>query len=72
MDAEHYKVGWTTGTAEERAEQLSSATGVTLSFVVVEQWQNAQADVLEKRVHAMLAPYRVKTVASSFAVTISL
>lgn len=59
MQDEIYKVGWTSGTAEERAKQISSATGVPNAFLVVEHWQHPDPEALEKNVHAMLDPYRV-------------
>jgi hypothetical protein len=59
MGDEVYKVGWTSGTAEQRAKELSSATGVPSSFVVVEAWRHTDPEGLERSVHAMLSPYRV-------------
>ena len=59
MHDQIYKVGWTSGTAEERAKQISSATGVPNSFIVVDSWQHPDAEALEKSVHAILDPYRV-------------
>lgn len=59
MDEEVYKVGWTSRTANERARQLSSATGVPLAFVVVESWPHFDPKSLETEVHAQLAPYRI-------------
>lgn len=59
MKDEIYKVGWTSGDAQERADQLSAATGVPISFVVVDSWQHTDAEKLEKDIHAMLAPYRI-------------
>ena len=59
MKEEIYKVGWTSETADKRAEQLSSATGVPLAFVVVKSWKHENAEALEKSVHAMLDPYRI-------------
>jgi hypothetical protein len=58
MQEEIYKVGWTAGTATERAQQLSSATGVPLAFVVVESWVHEDPEALETEVHAHLSPYR--------------
>ncbi len=59
MKDEVYKVGWTSGTAEERAKVLSAATGVPSSFVVVDIWPHENAEALEKNVHAILDPYRI-------------
>ncbi len=59
MQEEVYKVGWTAGTAVERAKQLSSATGVPLAFLVVESWEHDDPEALETEVHAQLSPYRV-------------
>lgn len=59
MGDEIYKVGWTSNTAEQRARELSSATGVPLSFVVVNDWSHPDPAGLEKGVHAMLDPYRL-------------
>src|ERR1019366_9050628 len=38
MQEEVYKVGWTSNSAEQRARELSSATGVPVSFAVVDAW----------------------------------
>jgi hypothetical protein len=59
MEEEVFKVGWTSVTAQERAQQLSSATGVPLAFVVVESWVHNDPEALETEVHAQLSPYRV-------------
>ncbi|WP_156892494.1 GIY-YIG nuclease family protein [Salaquimonas pukyongi] len=59
MEHEVYKVGWTTKTAEERAQELSRETGVPSAFVVVKYWQHQNARELEKEVHMMLSPYRI-------------
>lgn len=59
MKDEVYKVGWTSNSAEQRARELSSATGVPQSFVVVDSWQHPDPEALEKGVHAMLSPYRL-------------
>ena len=61
MAEEVYKVGWTSGTAEKRARELSSATGVPSSFIVVAYWEHPKPERLETGVHAMLAPYRVNS-----------
>ncbi|CDZ46968.1 GIY-YIG nuclease family protein [Neorhizobium galegae] len=59
MLGEIFKVGWTSGTATERAKELSSATGVPTSFIVVDHWQHPKASGLEKNLHALLDPYRL-------------
>jgi len=59
MADEIYKVGWTSGTASERADELSKATGVPSAFIVVDAWKHADPRGLEKNVHALLDPYRV-------------
>lgn len=59
MEEEVYKVGWTSSTAENRAKQLSTATGVPLAFVVVESWFHNDPEGLETEVHALLSPYRL-------------
>ena len=61
MKEEVYKVGWTSGNVEDRAKELSSATGVPLAFVVVESWSHIKAEALETEVHAILSPYRLNT-----------
>ena len=58
MEEEVYKVGWTSGAAEERAKQLSSASGVPIAYAVVESWQHDDPGALETEVHAQLSPYR--------------
>lgn len=54
-----FKVGYTDGSSSDRAKQLSSATGVPLSFVVVKAWKHTNAAELETEVHMMLTPYRL-------------
>lgn len=59
MAEQIYKVGYTSFNSNDRAKQLSSATGVPLSFIVVKSWQHQNAAALETEVHMMLAPYRL-------------
>jgi len=61
-----FKVGYTDGDSTQRAEQLSSTTGVPLSFVVVKSWQHPNAAALETEVHMMLSPYRLNDVREFF------
>lgn len=59
MQEEVYKVGWTSRSAEQRAKELSAATGVPVSFAVVDVWQHPNPESLERGVHAMLSSYRL-------------
>ncbi len=71
MQDEVYKVGWTSDTAENRAKQISSATGVPDAFAVVDQWAHSDPEALEKNVHAMLDGYRVSDNREFFKVNFS-
>ena len=68
MKDEIYKVGYTSGTAQDRAKELSAATGVPSSFIVVSEWHHPRADELEAGVHALLAPYRVNSAREFFQI----
>lgn len=59
MNGEIFKIGWTSGSAEGRALELSRASGVPSSFIVVKYWHHKNAKRLEKNIHAILDPYRV-------------
>lgn len=59
MAEEVYKVGWTRGSSYDRANELSSATGVPEALIVIGYWKHHDAQRLEADVHAALAPYRV-------------
>jgi len=59
MQEEVYKIGYTSRTAEIRADELSSSTSTPESFVVVKSWHHHDAKGLETNVHAMLDPYRL-------------
>lgn len=54
-----YKVGMTTRSPHARAAELSSATGVPMSFDVVYYAEVADPMAQEKRVHKALEKYRV-------------
>ncbi len=56
MPEEVYKIGWTSKTPQERAEELSRGTGVPMAFVIVESWQHHRARSLERAVHQALKP----------------
>lgn len=68
MKDEIYKIGWTSGTASSRAKDLSSASGVPESFVVVSYWKHKDPEALETSVHAILSPYRVNEFREFFQV----
>jgi hypothetical protein len=52
-----YKVGWTEGDAEVRAEQLFT-TGVPTPFHVERRWKLNNARGFEKHIHSLLDEYR--------------
>jgi hypothetical protein len=59
LEPDLYKVGFTRKSAEVRAEQLSSATGVPLPFGVLAKWSVADCARVEKLVHQKLAAFRI-------------
>jgi hypothetical protein len=59
MDADVYKVGWSSRPAAERAEELSSATGIPMAYVVVESWAVTEARRAEREAHLALQEYRI-------------
>ena len=59
MEEDVYKVGWTSKSPKARAEELSKATGVPLSFIVVESWQVADPKLAEAMAHEALASFRI-------------
>ena len=59
MDADVYKIGWSSNHPTVRGEQLSAATGVPLACIVVESWKVAPAKPIETVVHNALAAYRI-------------
>jgi hypothetical protein len=54
-----YKVGLTRRTAEARASELSSATGVPLPFGVLATWEVGDCAGVEREVHERLAAFRI-------------
>lgn len=69
MKEQIYKVGFTSGDATERAQQLSTATGVPMAFAVIKKWRHADAKKLETEVHMLLAPYRINDSREFFLVS---
>ena len=55
-----YKIGWTTGLPEDRADQLSSETGVLHPFKVMYSKQFKDAEKREKQIHKHFNEYRVR------------
>jgi len=54
-----YKVGYTKLTPDERAKQVSSATGVPLPYTVAWAFRCFNGEILEGEVHHALKKYRV-------------
>jgi hypothetical protein len=52
--ADVYKVGLTRRTAEQRAKELSSSTGIALPFGVVANWEVGDCGAVESAVHSEL------------------
>ena len=63
------KIGMTTLTPEERAHQISSATGVPTPWIPVYSFKCFRSDLLESDVHDRLSAYRVNDNREMFAVT---
>ena len=55
----YVKIGFTDGTPEKRAEQLSKSTGVALPFDVAWAFHCYNGEMLEGEVHKYLESYRV-------------
>jgi hypothetical protein len=53
------KIGMTTNTPDERARQISAATGVATPWIPVYSFQCYRSDLLEADVHHHLHQYRV-------------
>ncbi len=54
-----YKIGLSRRSAEVRAGELSSATGVPLPFDVLATWAVGDCAVIEKKIHEKLSPFRI-------------
>ena len=55
-----FKIGWTSLSPEERADQLSSETGVLHPFKVVYKKKFKDAEKIEKKIHRKFSNYRIK------------
>lgn len=54
-----FKIGLTTRSADIRANELSSATGVPGRVFVINQWAVSDCKTIERKIHNQLAEYRV-------------
>jgi hypothetical protein len=59
MEDDIYKVGWSSRPPKIRAEELSTATGVPLAYIVVESWKVDRARQIETTAHQNLAEFRI-------------
>jgi len=66
-----YKVGFTRRSAQKRAEELGSSTGVPLPFEVLASWEVADCGAIEQKVHSQLKPYRVNKKREFFRTSLS-
>ena len=62
------KIGMTTNTPDERARQISAATGVATPWISVFGYACYRSDLLEEEIHNHLKPYRVNTHREMFAI----
>lgn len=54
-----FKIGMTTRSADDRAQELSASTGQPDQFLVVEEWRVTQPLAVERSIHEALGPYRL-------------
>jgi T5orf172 domain len=59
MDDDVYKIGWSSRTPKDRAEELSKATSVPMAIIVVESWKVEDARRIEATVHHVLTTFRI-------------
>lgn len=62
------KIGMTTSTPDERARQISAATGVATPWIPIYSFQCYRSDLLEEEIHYHLREYRVAKNREMFAV----
>jgi hypothetical protein len=63
------KIGMTTRTVEERAREISKATGVPTPWIPVYSFPCYASGILERRIHEHLRQYRVNEDKEMFGVT---
>lgn len=66
-----YKVGLTRRSAEKRAQEISSSTGVPLPFGVLATWEVGDCGKIEKETHILLKQYRVNKKREFFRASLS-
>jgi T5orf172 domain len=59
MDDEVYKIGWSSRTPKARAEEVSKATGVPMTYIVIESWKVEDARRIEVAVDQALTAFRI-------------
>ena len=62
------KIGMTTSTPDERARQISAATGVATPWIPVYSYQCYRSDLLEAEIHDHLREHRVNHKREMFAI----
>ena len=63
------KIGMTTNTPDERARQVSAATGVATPWISVFEYACYRSDLLKGDIHQHLREYRVNNKREMFAIT---
>jgi len=62
------KIGMTTNTPQQRAKEISRATGVATPWIPIFEFKCYRSDLLEKEIHEYLAEWRINTHREMFAV----
>jgi len=62
------KIGMTTNTPDERARQISAATGVPTPWIPVYSFQCYRSDLLEEEIHQYFSAHRVNKHREMFAI----
>lgn len=62
------KIGMTTNTPDERAKQISAATGVVTPWIPVFSFKCYRSDLLESEIHEHFREFRVNTHREMFSV----
>jgi hypothetical protein len=70
LPKEYLKIGYTAGTPEERAKQISSSTGVVLPYEVEWAYKCFNGEIIEKMTHNKLKSYRVRNNKEFFQISL--